>query len=145
MLPIRLLMLPLLSALCVACDRYVVTLNEKEVHTPPPAFIGQALSDPGLKKCVEKNFARQGITRPEQLSALDCHNHNILSLDGIDIFTQLTAIDLTGNHFQNLQPLLGLEHLKRVNLLHNPTLDCIQVRTLAEKRVMVVHPQQCTL
>lgn len=144
MLPIRLFELSLLAALCVACDRYVVTLNDNEIHTPPPAFIGQALADPGLKKCVGKTFTRQGITRPDQLTALDCHDSDIQLLDGMEIFTQLTAIDLAGNQLRSLQPLLALKHLKRVNLSNNPTLDCAQVRFLAEQRVMVVHPQHCT-
>lgn len=145
MLSTRLFLLPLCAALCAACDRYVVTLNENEIHTPPPAFIEQVLSDPGLKKCVGKSFTRQGISRPDQLTALDCHNNSIQSLEGMDIFSQLTAIDLAGNQLQDLQPLLTLKQLKRVNLSDNPALDCEQVRYLAEQRVMVVHPQHCTL
>lgn len=144
MISTRHLLPAMLAALSVACDRYVVTLNENEIHTPPPAFIAQALPDPGLRKCVEKNFNRQDITRPEQLTALDCHDSNVLSLDGIDVFTRLTAVDLSDNHIQDLKPLFVLKQLKRANLLHNPKLDCEQVRLLAEQRVMVVHPQHCT-
>ncbi len=144
MISIRHLLPVMLAALGVACDRYVVTLNENEIHTPPPAFIAQALHDPGLIKCVEKNFSRQDITQPEQLTALDCHDANILSLDGMEVFTRLTAVDLSSNPIQDPRPLFALEQLKRVNLLNNPKLDCEHVRMLAEQGVMVVHPQHCT-
>lgn len=135
--------LTLLVLLCSGCERYVVSVNDNEIYTPPPAFIENTFTDPALRRCVAKHFTDRKLTLAHQLTRLSCRDAGVRSLEGVGSLDKLQSLDLAGNGITDLEPLIASPALKSVNLLNNPLLDCTDVRRLAEAGVMVTHPEQC--
>ncbi len=143
MLNSRQIQIIVLALMSTGCERYVVSVNDNEIYTPPPAFIENTFSDEALKQCVTKHFSDLKISQAEQLTRLSCRDAGVRSLDGLPALTKLRSIDLAGNGITSLEPIMAVSTLKNVNLLNNPMLDCAEVKRLAETGVMVTHPEHC--
>ncbi len=143
MLSSRQIQITVLALICAGCERYVVSVNDNEIYTPPPAFIENTFSDASLKRCVIKHFSDLKISSAEQLTRLSCPDAGVRSLDGLQSLSRLRSLDVASNGITSLEPLMAIPTLKNVNLLSNPLLDCAEVKRVAETGVMVTHPEHC--
>ena len=118
------------AALLSACDRYLVTVNEQPVSQPRPLFSDFEVPDRGLNDCLRQAIADGEIRRPGQLEALTCSHAGIVSLEGIQVFSNLRTVNLANNRIVDPEPLLFLGTLHSVSLVENPDLDCDKLAAL---------------
>lgn len=86
-----------LAVLLCSCSTYDVTLNDQVVYTPAQLYQGYQIPDDGLRHCIERSITQNRVTKAEQLVELTCINAGIASLEGLEHFTGLQYLDLTGN------------------------------------------------
>lgn len=122
-----------LCALLSACDRYLITLNDRPLSEPKPLFSAFTVADKGLAGCLRQLIEDQGIRRAEQLVALTCSHAGIASLEGIETFDQLQTVNLATNQITSVTPLFTLSKVRSLSLEDNPDLDCRELETLARK------------
>lgn len=116
----------------VACDRYQVTINEREIYVPPVLFSDYEIIDPALRNCVAQAISDQKITVAEDLRLLNCSYGGIVSLTGLDRFTKLETINLSSNKLETIKPLMFFGDLKRLNLQGNSGLSCKDLLSLEQ-------------
>lgn len=128
----------------MGCERYQVTLNDREIYTPPALFSDYEITDPGLASCVSQSIYDQSITRAEQLGTLNCSYAGIQSLDGLKRFTSLQTLNLADNKLKDIKTLLFFGQLQQVDLRGNNFIGCQDVETLAELVSIKLHrPENC--
>lgn len=129
------------------CEGYTYTLNEQPIFSTPETtlFSDYSLSDSSLKSCTEQAIFDQSVTQPNQLTHLNCSNAGIAKLDGLEIFSGLTHINLNGNKLKKIKPLLHLSKLQVVALEANNHLDCSEGKQLTNKlKGSVKLPPHCS-
>jgi hypothetical protein len=148
---------------CGSLKDYDVTLNDRVVYTPRPLAVDAAITDPALAACIAQTLKDQNLSSPTQLQALICTSAGITSLQGIEIYSAIARLKLSGNKLTDvtaLQPLAALDDLwlddnalvdvsvlealtglSRLNLAGNPALDCISARTLPIRALTL--PEHC--
>ena len=127
-----------------ACDRYQVTLNDRELYRPPIIFTDYAISDAALRDCVGQAIVDEAIGEPEQLEQLNCSYAGISNLSGLGRFSQLKSINLSNNNLRNLRPLMFFGSLETLNLANNSELFCIELDTLETLVVKeLIRPEIC--
>lgn len=133
------------AILCLSgCNRYQITLNERTIHTPPQLFSDFALADAGLQTCADQTIRDRNIEQPGELQLLNCSDGAIASLDGIEVFSQLSTLNLANNRLTTITPLLALPNLSAVNLDGNPKLDCAATAALAKQvHGQLILPAHC--
>ena len=128
----------------VACDRYQVTLNDRELYRPPIIFTDYAISDAALRDCVGQAIVDEAIGEPEQLEQLNCSYAGISNLSGLGRFSQLKSINLSNNNLRNLRPLMFFGSLETLNLANNSELFCIELDTLETLVIKeLIRPEIC--
>ena len=126
------------------CNRYQVTVNEQPVFQPAPLFKTQRIADSALAACINQTIVDQNITKPSQLSTLNCAHAGITSLEGLPVFMQLKVLNLSGNQLTDIKPLLFLPNIEAVSLSENPKLNCHDAQQLiGQVTVQVVAPTHC--
>ena len=127
-----------------ACDRYQVTLNDRELYRPPIIFTDYAISDAALRDCVGQVIVDEAIGEPEQLEQLNCSYAGISNLSGLGRFSQLKSINLSNNNLRNLRPLMFFGSLETLNLANNSELFCIELDTLETLVIKeLIRPEIC--
>ena len=127
-----------------ACDRYQVTLNDRELYRPPIIFTDYAISDAALRGCVGQAIVDEAIGEPEQLEQLNCSYAGISNLSGLGRFSQLKSINLSNNNLRNLRPLMFFGSLETLNLANNSELFCIELDTLETLVIKeLIRPEIC--
>lgn len=82
-------------------------------------------TDPNLKKAIVdylfKGDATRQITRglAAQVLVLDCSNHNITNLEGLEYFTAIRSLDLSGNKLTNGDFFQKLNSINTLKVAHN--------------------------
>jgi|TARA_B110000967_G_scaffold200713_1_gene236911 Leucine-rich repeat (LRR) protein len=128
----------------LACDRYQVTLNDRELYRPPIIFTDYAISDAALRDCVGQAIVDEAIGEPEQLEQLNCSYAGISNLSGLGRFSQLKSINLSNNNLRNLRPLMFFGSLETLNLANNSELFCIELDTLETLVIKeLIRPEIC--
>lgn len=128
----------------VACDRYQVTLNEREIYSPPLLFGDYKILDPALRNCVAQAISDQKITVAEDLRLLNCSYGGIVSLTGLERFTKLETINLSNNKLTTIKPLMFFGNLKRLNLQGNSGLSCKDLLSLEQLLAAdLFRPESC--
>lgn len=105
------------------CQNYEVTLNEKEVYTPPQVITALEFDDAALENCISLFIEENGVTEYGQLSNLVCTHAGIESLKGINRFRKLKQINLADNQIKDLAPLQGLSSLEKLSIKNNQIKD----------------------
>ena len=101
-----------------------------DIHIVAFAHIADvSLGDPVLQQCIDD--ASGNLVEVVELTALTCAS--VLDTTGLDIFSALTSLDLTGNSLSSLEPLLQLDNLQFLDISGNPLLPCEEVDVLAER------------
>ena len=127
-----------------ACDRYQVTLNDRELYRPPIIFTDYAISDAALRDCVGQAIVDEAIGESEQLEQLNCSYAGISNLSGLGRFSQLKSINLSNNNLRNLRPLMFFGSLETLNLANNSELFCIELDTLETLVIKeLIRPEIC--
>lgn len=128
------LSLAMLSAiLLVGCENYTYTLNEQPVFTPPSLFTDYQVSDRGLANCLNQAIQDQKAIKAQDLTLLNCSSAGIANLQGLELFTGLTHVNLGDNNLREIQPLLYLPQLDTVVLTGNNQLRCEDAKLLAKQ------------
>lgn len=132
----------ILANLMTGCAKYSVAVNERTVYTPPPIFTAFSTQDANLQRCIDATIKEGRLTQPEQLKRLFCPNSEIKTLNGIEVFTEISVLDLSHNQISSAGPLSKLKHLKKVNLTGNALTKIAQVKWSASLEQLVVKGNQ---
>lgn len=100
-MPTRPTMIPALAlagALLTGCQGADIVFNEQVIYTSTDLFTDYEIPDAGLRGCVERAILEYRVTAPEQLRRLHCIEAGVTRLEGLDTFSSLERLDLTGNH-----------------------------------------------
>ena len=98
-----------------------------------PNIADVTLDDPVLQQCIVDAAADDNLVEVIELTTLACAG--VSNTDGLDVFSALTSLDLTGNSLSSLQPLLQLDNLQFLNVSGNPLLPCEEVDVLAQRLI----------
>lgn len=112
------------------CKDYSYTLNEQPIFSPPPLFVDYSIPDGPLEACIKQAVFDQKVTTSNQLIQLNCSYAGISDLSGLEIFTELSQLNLDGNKLTEIKPLLFLSQLTLVSLKANPDMSCHDVSLL---------------
>jgi len=91
------------------------------------SIVNLDLSDQGLENCVTDTLSnlfvlkdgKNHIQNAAELTSLDCHRTDIKSLQGIDVFSELTHLSISDNdELIDVSPLARLRNLKTLNLAY---------------------------
>ena len=151
-----------------SCAGYQVTLNDRTIYEPPPLFQDFTIPDDGLRQCIAQHISDQNITKAEQLQRVVCSYTDIISLQGIEVFTEIRQLNVAHNKITNLasiaglsaleqfsakdnrltdvSALAGLEHLHHLDLSDNPTLSCDHLELVLKNTpasATLLMPAQC--
>ncbi len=160
------LLLTLLIFSLTGCGPYSISVNEKEVYTPPPLFIHFTMADAALKNCLIQTITDNHITTPAELKLLSCTKAGIKSIKGLEIFegiiqlnlsdnsisstaqlyqlSQLEVLLLENNQLTDIQSLLTLPKIKELNLAGNPMILCSDIDQLKKRSIdTLMLPQEC--
>ncbi|MCK9504004.1 MAG: hypothetical protein M0Q95_07450 [Porticoccaceae bacterium] len=141
------LTLLIIAGLLSACDRYRVTLNDRPISEPLPLFTNFEVADAALQNCLQQAVIDQSIRRKHDLETLICSHAGITSIEGIQLFSSLSTLNLANNNLTDVSPLLFLGNLDAVNLEGNPALDCTGTKNLAAHLPQdgtLILPEHCT-
>lgn len=144
--PISILFAVATIACLTGCEGYTYTLNEQPIFSTPETtlFSDYSLSDSSLQSCTEQAILDYSVAHPSQLTQLNCSNAGISNLDGLEIFSGLTHINLNGNKLTEIKPILRLSKLQVITLEANNHLDCSQGIQLTKKfKGSVKLPSHC--
>jgi Leucine-rich repeat (LRR) protein len=130
MRPFRLALLVPAIALASACADYAVTFNDRAIYTPPALFSDYRLADDALRACVTQHIIDQAATAAEGLELLDCSHAGIEDLAGLEVFTGLTRVRLSGNAIGDASPLAAATGLEILILADNRIADAAPLLTL---------------
>lgn len=156
----------MIMAVLSGCGRYLVTLNEATLYTPPPLFLDFKMIDQALYTCIAEHVQQQKITQAEQLHSLNCSHANIQNLQGLWVFGELEELNLSNNQLNDLEELRSLQKLKRLDLsvnaisdisalfflpdlevlklAGNPAINCAQIKKLSHYvKQPVAMPEHC--
>jgi Leucine-rich repeat (LRR) protein len=140
----KILILASLLTAMSACERYQVTLNDRQLYRPPIIFTDYAIGDAALRDCVAQAIVDDAIGEPEQLEQLNCSYAGISNLSGLGRFSQLKSINLSNNNLRNLRPLMFFGSLETINLVNNSELSCIELDTLETLVIKeLIRPEIC--
>lgn len=106
------------------------------------SLLANNVSDRALDSCIQKAMNKAGISQPEQLEKLKCHNKGIQSLDGLNQFTQLESLSLFGNKIGEAN-LTQLTQLKHLNLAKNQ-LNTLEIHGLNKLETLYLFKNKLT-
>lgn len=77
--------------------------------------------DPIMEQHLKDEYGREDISKQFALSieALDLSNKNLTSIEGLEVFTNLKELNLSGNLLTDATPIAGLEHLVKLDVSFN--------------------------
>ncbi|WGD37605.1 leucine-rich repeat domain-containing protein [Lysinibacter sp. HNR] len=86
------------------------------------------IPDASFKACINERLGQAPdaaitVNQAESLDALECHAKGIVSIEGIQSFTNLTYLMLGNNQINNVAPLAALSRLDALSLAGNQISD----------------------
>ncbi len=87
------------------------------------------VADPKFKQCLLQLATKHHWSRPEDFTEVVCHNKDIVSVEGINDFQNISKLSLYKNTISNLN-LIGLKQLKHINVAKN-ALESITLNNLS--------------
>ncbi len=139
------ILLSIIAILAItACERYQVTINEREIYAPTALFSDYQIDDPALRTCVAQAITDRDISNPQDLKYLNCAYAGITNLAGLERFTKLETINFSNNRLLDLKPLMFFGDLKRLDLRENTGLSCKDLLSLEELLAnQLLRPERC--
>lgn len=165
----KLFSLCLLGAGVLSACSYSVSVNDNLVYTPESLFTDYQIADQNLARCLQQTISDRSVTKATDLTRLNCSNAGIKSVVGLEVFTALEELNLSGNQVHEVDaiarmpqmrvlilsdnpllsaaPLLALLHLHTLDLAENPGLACNDIEQLEKNWAglnnTLIKPQQC--
>jgi len=99
--------------------------------TPYPNIADLTFDDATLAQCVSDAAAQGNLVETPELTTLSCAG--VSDVTGLDVFPNLTTLNLAGNTLTSLRPLLALDSLAFLDLSGNASLPCGEVDELATR------------
>jgi Leucine-rich repeat (LRR) protein len=128
----------------IGCERYQVTINERQIYAPEQLFTDYQIPDPGLNSCIKQAILDRSIKRAEGLRSINCSYAGISNLDGLKRFTGLTTINLANNNLTDIKTLMFFGQLSRLDLSGNESVPCTDIEALRELLPSeLVAPENC--
>lgn len=122
----------IISLFVVGCSNYDITVNDTLIYGPSRLLSVQAVSDEALAACLRQHIEDANLTRVEQVTAVNCSNAGIGSLDGLAQFNAIDTLKLSGNALRNLVELERLTALTRLWLDDNQVIDAVPLAQLKQ-------------
>ena len=107
-------------------------LSVSAVPIPPPGV--PLFTDPQFQACFDELTLANGWTLTEEVTSLACPDRNIESLDGLQHFTNLIELDLSGNRILASYPIEQLPQLEVLDLSNNKLFDVFSLQPLRNLR-----------
>lgn len=106
-----------------------------------------AIEDENLLACINSELGQpaDSVISPTQaanLGELTCEKAGVTNLQGLQPFTSLNYLDLTGNQVSSLTPLRGLSALRTLSLENNFVTDLGPLRNLVNLNYLTVGSNQ---
>ena len=120
----------------------IVMFSAAAPTTPtPPATTTVTMPDANLRECVNDEFGRSAgtaITKADaaKVTELDCGAYGIVSLAGLEYFSNLEALWIDANDVENLAPLKGLNKLRELDAADNFISDTTALVQLKKLRTL---------
>jgi hypothetical protein len=124
----------LLLSGCTQLEKYDITVNDVTVYEPAPVIKVENVADTALRGCLQQTVWDHEATSPSALKILNCSEAGIQSLDGLEQFSALSSVKLSGNQIRNLLVLERLEALEQLWLDNNDIVDPIPVLRMTTLR-----------
>lgn len=118
------------------------------VGTSPVYAATNALQDEELKVCVQELAEKNQWSTPAEVTEIKCHSKGIITMAGLEQFTNLQSLSLYNNKLQQVDiDLTTLQQLKSLNLARNnlSQLTLANVSTLNELYLFDNHLKTLTL
>jgi len=127
----RLIVGLVLTAGCTPLGQYDITINDLPVYQPEPLLQAEGVEDPALRACIEQTALDLQATEVKSLERLNCSNAGIVSLAGLEQFSGIQSLKLSGNDIRNLLTLERLPALQQLWLDGNDIVDPVPVLRLS--------------
>jgi Leucine-rich repeat (LRR) protein len=101
-----------------------------------PLVVNVPFADAALESCVEAKAAQEGWVRAYDVLNLQCTELGIASLEGLEYFRDVTALDLFRNNIQDLSPIAKLFKLTWLQVFINQIDSLEPLRNLLELQVL---------
>lgn len=98
-------------------------IRQKPVDLAPGVVF---FEDTQLEKYVKKLLHKTGpvlVSDVEAIKDVAADNRLVIKLTGLEYFTSLVSLDVSGNKIRDISPLAGLKKLKKLNLSDNDIAD----------------------
>ena len=150
---------------CAQLGQYDIKVNNVTVYEPPAPYRVSGIEDPALAACLSQSLLDIDARIATDLFALNCSDAGIQSLAGLEQFTQIQSMKLSGNDIRNLLvlarltalnqlwldnndivdpiPVLRMSHLKELNLAGNARLQCPDPKDVP-RHLSLNLPDHCT-
>ena len=92
-----------ITGLLFSCKSYDLTLNGKIVKTPTPLFTGYQIGDQNLSRCVAQAIVDNNIAHSFELENLNCSHAGIVSISGLEEFSNLRRVKLSHNELSDIK------------------------------------------
>jgi hypothetical protein len=102
-------------------------------HAQGP-IIDVSFSDANLQACITEHAQTNDWVKTEQVTSLVCHKRNIVTLDGIEQFTNLQSLNLTFNAIEDITPVSVLTKLTGLGLSANQIKEVSSLSNLTALR-----------
>lgn len=96
-----------------------------------PNIADIALPDGTLQQCVTDTANAGNLIEVGELTNLVCSG--VADVSGLDVYTNLTSLELSGNTLTTLGPILQMYQLQYLDISGNPTLPCDEIDELAQR------------
>ncbi len=121
----------LLTLLVAGCSKYQFTVNEAVVYTPPTLFTAFTTADPRLKSCLDQAIKDSNATAPTDVKRLVCTNAGLTSLVGLEVFSEISELNIADNQLTDIAPVARLPQLKALAVNNNKLRQVPEVLLLA--------------
>jgi Leucine-rich repeat (LRR) protein len=103
-----------LLSLFLYCLPVLASTPHQAVNSPPSAntlISDVVFADANLQACVLNRADNRGWTLIEQVDYVGCEKKNINDLEGLQAFTAITSLYLSGNNISDITVLSSLTQL----------------------------------
>ena len=111
----------------VAAALFLAVLPVSAIPLPPGASL---FTDPQLQACFDELASANGWTMTEDVTSLRCPDRSIAALDGLELFTNLLELDVSGNRIVSAHPIDLLPQLELLDLSDNRLADALPLLSL---------------
>ena len=107
------------------CSQYDIAINDRMIYEAPKVLNADFIVDQALRECVQQQLIDAEIANAAGLTQLNCSSAGIEQLDGLEQFSNLEKLKLSGNRIRNLLSIAPLSSLQSLWLDNNLVVDAV--------------------